>query len=163
MSMNAKSRISARRPHQGKLPKARCRIHKRPLTIVQRPSFERIFHYKYCVVVYSENYSRCTNGGGTNGPCIVCAIEPDLRRCLSLPPPSKAAKTPPTGVDYQKNDYASILNSSKPVATAKGQPLVGNSNHQRKPRSSPFRLALRMSSPRTLDGAPTHRQYSVMT
>lgn len=35
--------------------------------------------------------------------------------------------------------------------------------HHRKPRSSPFRFALRMSSPRNLDGAPTHVQYSVIT
>lgn len=36
-------------------------------------------------------------------------------------------------------------------------------NHHRKPRSSPFFFALRISSPRTFWGAPTHRQYSVMT
>lgn len=38
-----------------------------------------------------------------------------------------------------------------------------HSHHQRKPRSSPFFFALRMRSPRSLGGAPTHRQYSVIT
>lgn len=36
-------------------------------------------------------------------------------------------------------------------------------HHHRKPRSSPFFFALRMSSPRNFDGAPTHVQYSVIT
>lgn len=64
---------------------------------------------------------------------------------------------------YVERSHDETADASREKGCACASSGQHKTNHHRKPRSSPFFFALRISSPRTFWGAPTHRQYSVMT